>query len=97
MLHKFRIITHSIVQAAKMECYLEDLSIKLDAAGFVEIYQNGEHQSGKKESTESKAYSTLIKNYNTIIRTLLTCLPENAPPQADDTLTEFLRNGTQRS
>lgn len=88
---KFRLVAPSIRQAAKMEQYLEKLGTDLDAAGFVEKYQNGESQCGRKESTESKAYSTLIKNYNSVVRTLLSCLPENAPPQAEDALMDFLK------
>ncbi len=89
---KMKLVMPSITQAAKMELYIERLNEALDKNGFVEEYQNGENQSGKKESTESRAYSTLMKNYNAIIRTLLACLPENAQPQAEDQLDLFLRN-----
>lgn len=88
---KMKLVMPSIQQAAKMEQYIESLSAQLDAAGFVEEYQNGENQFGKKESTESKAYSTMIKNYNAVVRTLLSCLPENAQPQAEDAFDQFLR------
>ena len=77
---KMKLVMPSIQQAAKMEQYIESLSAQLDAAGFVEEYQNGENQYGKKESTESKAYSTMVKNYNAVVRTLLSCLPENVQP-----------------
>ena len=42
---------------------LDDLQIELEKVGFVEEYCNGNNQFGKKESTESKAYNTLMKNY----------------------------------
>lgn len=88
---KTKLVMPCIVQAAQMELYIEDLCEQLDAAGFVEEYRNGENQTGKKESTESRAYSSMIKNYNAVIRTLLSCLPESAQPKAEDELAEFLK------
>lgn len=89
---KMKLVMPSIIQAAKMELYIDSLNEALEESGFVEEYRNGENQSGKKESTESKVYSTMMKNYNTVIRTLLACLPENAQPQAEDQLDLFLRD-----
>lgn len=88
---KSKLVTPLILQAAQMEIYIGELTEQLHEVGFVETYQNGENQSGKKESTESRAYSNLMKNYNAVIRTLLSCLPENAQPEAADQLEEFLR------
>lgn len=88
---KMKLVMPSIQQAAKMEQYIESLGAQLDVVGFVEEYQNGENQYGKKESTESKAYSTMVKNYNAVVRTLLSCLPENVQPQAEDAFDQFLR------
>lgn len=93
---KMKLVMPSIMQAAKMEQYIEKLSADLDAVGFVEEYQNGESQSGKKESTESKAYSTMVKNYNAVVRTLLTCLPENMQPQVEDELMAFVKGRQKR-
>lgn len=89
---KMKVIEPSLIQAAKMELYICDLSAQLDEVGFVEEYQNGENQSGKKESTESKAYSTMVKNYNAVIRTLLSCLPESEQKAAEDEMMTFLKN-----
>lgn len=88
---KSKLVMPCITQAAQMEIYIEDLSEQLDRVGFVEEYKNGENQTGKKESTESRAYATMIKNYNAVIRTLLSCLPETAQPKAEDELAEFLK------
>ena len=44
-----------------MEMQLDELQIQLEKVGFVEEYCNGNNQFGKKESTESKAYNTLMK------------------------------------
>lgn len=90
--NKMKIVIPTIYQAAKMEQYIKSLQDALDTAGFVETYQNGDNQYGKKESTESKAYSTMIKNYNSIIRTLLSCLPEGEQKQAEDEISQFLKN-----
>ena len=88
---KMKVIEPSLIQAAKMEMYIVDLAAKLDQVGFVETYQNGENQQGKKESTESRAYSTMIKNYNAVIRTLLSCLPESEQKDAEDEMLAFLK------
>lgn len=88
---KKKVVGPLINYVAKMEAQLDELLTQLDRVGFVEEYQNGENQFGKKESTESRAYSNVFKNYVNSIRTLLTCLPETAPPQAEDQLEEFLK------
>lgn len=89
---KKKVVEPLINFAAHMEVNIEKLDAQLMELGFVEEYRNGENQFGKKESTESRAYSTLIKNYTGVIRTLLSCLPETEQPQAEDALDEFLRN-----
>ena len=89
---KMKLVYPLIEQAAKMEQYIVALQTSLDEKGFVEEYQNGENQYGTKESTESKAYSTMIKNYNAIIRTLLTCLPETDQKQTEDEVMQFLKD-----
>lgn len=88
---KKKVVGPLIDAAAHMESNLAMLDKRLMEVGFVETYTNGENQSGKKESTESRAYSTLIKNYTGVIRTLLSCLPETEQPQAEDALDQFLR------
>lgn len=93
---KMKVIEPSLIQAAQMEMYIVDLAHQLDEAGFVEIYQNGENQTGKKESTESRAYSTMVKNYNAVIRTLLSCLPESEQKGAEDEMLAFLKSRTRK-
>ena len=93
---KMKVIEPSLIQAAKMELYIVDLARQLDDAGFVETYQNGENQTGKKESTESRAYSTMVKNYNAVIRTLLGCLPESEQKGAEDEMLAFLKSRTRK-
>lgn len=88
---RLKIVTSLINQVANMEEQLETLQADLKETGFVETYQNGENQSGTKESTVSRAYSSLFKNYVNAIRTLLQCLPESAPQEAEDALTAFIK------
>ena len=88
---RLKIVTPLINQVANMEEQLETLQSDLKETGFVETYQNGENQSGTKESTVSRAYSSLFKNYVNAIRTLLQCLPESAPQEAEDALTAFIK------
>lgn len=93
--HK-KVVAPLIDFAAHMEVNLRRLDKDLEKVGFVEEYSNGENQTGRKESTESRAYSTMIKNYTGVIRTLLSCLPESAQPAAEDELGEFLRSRMKR-
>lgn len=88
---RLKIVTPLINQVANMEEQLETLQADLNETGFVETYQNGENQSGTKESTVSRAYSSLFKNYVNAIRTLLQCLPESASQEAEDALTAFIK------
>lgn len=87
---KITVVKPVIQQVANMEYYIENLTNELDKVGFVEEYQNGSNQFGKKESTESKAYSTMIKNYTASIKTLISILPEEQQAEADDGFEEFL-------
>ena len=77
----------SEVDADKMKVIEQSLI----QAAKMELYI-GENHSGKKESTESKAYSTMVKNYNAVIRTLLSCLPETEQKAAEDEMMAFLKN-----
>ena len=87
---KMKVAGQMIIRVAKMEFYLLDLEAEIDEVGFVEHYQNGENQSGTKESTASR-YSTVVKNYNSLVRTLLTLLPDDARQEASDGFDEFLQ------
>ena len=89
---KQTVVSPLIGQVARLEYQLQKLMEQLEEVGFVEEYKNGENQFGTKESTVSKAYSTTFKNYVSAIRTLVQCLPATAAPDAEDTLTEFIKN-----
>ena len=88
---KMKVATPLVERLAKMERYLVGLERQVDDVGFVEVYQNGASQSGTKESTPSRSYSTVLKNYNALARTLLSLLPEDSRQEASDGFDEFLR------
>lgn len=88
---KMKIAAPLVERLAKMERYLVDLERQVDEVGFVEAYQNGASQSGTKESTASRSYSTVLKNYNALARTLLSLLPEDSRQEASDGFDEFLQ------
>ena len=75
-------------QTAFMSAQLDDLAEQLYYIGVTETYQNGDNQFGTKESTQSKAYNTIIKNYITAIKTLADCTPE---AEIKDELFEFIQ------
>ena len=93
---KKKLIKKSIEQAVHMEMQLDDLQIELEKVGFVEEYCNGNNQFGKKESTESKAYNTLMKNYISIIKVLLGELPQSKNEDNDEEFKKFLMDRVKR-
>jgi len=79
-----------------MEMQLDELQIQLEKVGFVEEYCNGNNQFGKKESTESKAYNTLMKNYIAIIKVLLSELPQTKNEDDDEEFKKFIMERVRR-
>ena len=86
-----KLVNKMMIMAVNMEVHIQKLEEELKTVGFVEEYKNEEHQSGTKESTVSRSYSTMVKNYTQVVRTLLSCLPEDKQKPAEDGLAEFLR------
>ena len=93
---KKKLIKKAIEQAVHMELQLDELQTALETVGFVEEYQNGNNQYGKKESTESKAYNQLMKNYTAVVKILLAELPRSTPVDEDDEFKEFLKRVSNR-
>ena len=93
---KKKLIRKSIEQAVHLEMQLDDLQIQLEKVGFVEEYCNGNNQFGKKESTESKAYNTLMKNYIAIIKVLLSELPQTKNEDDDEEFKKFIMERVRR-
>ena len=89
---KAALVKPLIESAATMEAVLTDLRETLETCGIEEEYKNGPDQYCTKESTSSRVFSTMIKNYNAVIRTLLTCLPEDKQKDVADKLDDFLND-----
>ena len=64
-----------INQACFMLVTLEDLQKAIAESGAVGTYQNGEHQSGTKQSAELQAYNQTLRSYNAVIGKLLKIVP----------------------
>ena len=64
-----------ICQASFMLVTLEDLQKAIAESGAVGTYQNGEHQSGTKQSAELQAYNQTLRSYNAVVTKLLKLVP----------------------
>ena len=64
-----------IARAAFITISLEDLEEQLNETGWVEVYQNGENQSGLKKAAAADVHISLTKNLNAIIKQLLELVP----------------------
>lgn len=84
----------SLIQnAAFMAISLQDLQEQIKADGWIEEYQNGENQHGKKPGSASQVYTKLISNYNAVIRELVKLLPSSDKELAriaSDPMADFL-------
>lgn len=81
------IITPLIDQFAFMTGSLYVLQQQIVQDGFVEDYQNGERQSGKKKSAACDAYMSMVKNYVSVVKQLVEEVPDKS---AGEELQEFL-------
>lgn len=72
---EMKIASGLIDQAAFLAVTLEDLAAKIQAEGVTEEYTNGANQSGRKISSNAKAYTSLIGKYTTITTKLLQLVP----------------------
>ena len=64
-----------IKDAAFMRVSLDDLEKQIQEEGFVDEYQNGKGQSGKKQSAAVQAYNSLFKTYSATTALLFKKLP----------------------
>ena len=55
---------------------LKRMESSLNSAELVDEYQNGEAQTGMKQSAELQGYNALIKNYATVMRQLSSMIPK---------------------
>ena len=74
--NKLFIAQRLIDRAAFQRITLEDLEKEINETGVTEIYQNGENQTGNKQSAAMQAYNAMYKNYQTTMRDLAAMVPE---------------------
>ena len=77
-----------IDRAAFITISLQDLEEQLNETGWVEEYQNGENQSGRKKAAAADVHISLTKNLNAIIKQLLDLVP---PAQRGGRLEELMK------
>ncbi len=85
---KLVLATRLIERAAFQMVTLEDLEEEVNRSGFLEAYQNGDKQTGIKQSAALQAYNSLYKNYQATLKELSTQLPER---RAVSRLDEFIK------
>lgn len=73
--NKFSTCSALIDRAAFITISLEDLEEQLNETGWVEVYQNGENQSGLKKAAAADVHISLTKNLNAIVKQLLDLVP----------------------
>lgn len=83
--NKLKAAEDLIKQAAFLAVTLDDLSYTMSVDGVVEEYTNGEHQKGRKLSSEAKLYSSLIAKYTAIVEKLLKMIPVEKLPETVST------------
>ena len=76
-----------IDRAAFITISLQDLEVQLNETGWVETYQNGENQMGRKKAAAADVHISLTKNLNAIMKQLLEFVP---PAQKASRLTEMM-------
>ena len=70
-------ITEKLIERAAFQLVtLEDLEEEINRNGFLEAYQNGDKQSGIKQSAALQAWNALYKNYQATMKDLSAQLPE---------------------
>ena len=77
--NKLFIAQRLIERAAFQKITLEDLEKEINETGVTEVYQNGEAQTGVKQSAAVQAYNSMYKNYQTPSRDLAAMVPDVKP------------------
>lgn len=84
--NKLETVQALIDRAAFMTVALEDLELELVKNGWVETYQHGKNQTGKKKSVAAEAHLSLTRNLTAIIKQLLELVPA---AQKSDAISEL--------
>ena len=77
-----------IENAGFLSAILEELRQEINNKGIKEKYQNGNNQSGFKDSIETKTYTTFLRAYMSVIKQLSDMLP-NANENVEDEFDRF--------
>lgn len=85
--NKLRTCYALIDRAAYITVSLEELEEELNETGWVETYQNGENQMGRKKAAAADVHISLTKNLNAIMKQLLEFVP---PAQKASRLQEMM-------
>ena len=86
---KKELLSGMVKKAEFMHEELTKLQDILREKGWVEEYQNGEHQRGFKKSSECDIYNQLIRSYSVIMQKVLDALPDDVKPK--DAFDEFMK------
>ncbi len=73
--NKLKIAVSLIRNAAFMSVSLEELQADINFGGYVEFYQNGANQSGRKQSEEVKTHIAMTKNHAAVMKQLADLAP----------------------
>lgn len=82
-----------IEQAAFLAVCLDELNKIIMRDGFVDVYQNGEHQSGTKKSVAADLVERYTKTYSAVTRQLLELLPDTGDRDAAAEMIDFVNGG----
>lgn len=88
--NKLKVCQALIDRMAYITISLQDLEEQLNATGWVEVYQNGENQSGIKKAAAADVHISLTKNLNALAKQLLDLVP---PAQKGGKLEAFMNSG----
>ena len=84
-----------VQNAAFMAVSLRDLQEQIKIDGWVEDYQNGANQKGRKTGSAAVLYTKLINNYRQVIGDLCKLLPKGEQELArmsSDLMADFLND-----
>ncbi len=84
------VLESTVYDAAFKSVSLEDLHGEINKEGYIEEYQNGSNQSGRKVSSYIQVYNAMEKSYQSQIKILFDPLPENVHAEQSDGFNEFV-------
>ena len=81
-------------EAAYLTQIIADARAEIDENGIIELYQNGENQSGRKKNPAVEIYDRAVNSYSKIIKQLTDLMPDTVAAQSvGATLRAFIDGG----